>query len=294
MTAALIGATVVSGVLNGGLYALLALAVVLVYRATAVANFAQGEMGMLAAFGFLMFIVPIGGPVWVSWIAAILAAGAIAAAIFLVLIRPRPRAGHLNLTVRTLGIYTLISATAVFLWGGNEPYRLPHLFSERTIVLSGLTVSYDQLGTLAIVVIASAGLLLLFRFTETGLAMRACAINPEVASLLGIDVQLMTTMVWVLAGMLGATAALLTTSISFLETTSMRPYIVKALTAATIGGLQSFPGAIVGGLILGVVEALAAVGVSVNMREPLSFAILLFVLLVRPAGIFGRSDLVRV
>ena len=154
MTASLLAATALSGVLNGSLYALLALAVILVYRATAVANFAQGELGMLSVFVFLMYVVPLGWPVWLAWGATILVAGAIGGAVFLILIRPRPQAGHLNLTVRTLGIYTLISATAVFLWGGNEPYRLPHLFNEQTIAFASLTISYDQIGTLAIVVVA--------------------------------------------------------------------------------------------------------------------------------------------
>lgn len=293
MTGSLIGATIVSGILSGSLYALLAVAVVLVFRTTAVANFAQGEMAMLAVFMFLMLVVPAGLPVWISWIVSIAVAGLVGAGIYLILIRPRPGSSHLNVTVRTVGLYTLISSVAVFLWGGNEPYRLPHLFPERAVAIAGLTVGFDQLGTLAFVAVATVGLLLLFRYTELGLAMRACAINGEVASILGINVRLMTTTVWAIAGMLGAVAGLLTASISFLETASMRPFIIKALTAAVIGGMQSFPGAIVGGLFLGVLEALASIGISIHFREPLTFMILLIVLLVRPAGIFGHNRAVR-
>ena len=294
MTGSLFGATLVSGLLSGSLYALLAIAVVVVFRTTAVANFAQGEMATLSVFLFLMFVVPTGLPVWASWIVSILLAGIVGAGIYLVLMRPRADSGHLNLTIRTVGLYTLVSALAVFLWGGNEPYRLPHLFSDRTVNLAGLTVGFDQLGAIAIVALATAGLLALFRYTELGLAMRACAMNAEVASLLGVNVRLITTAVWAVAAMLGAIAGLLAASISFLETASMKPLIVKSLTAAVIGGMHSFPGAILGGILLGVIEALAAIGVSIHLREPLTFGILLGVLLWRPAGIFGRDQMVRV
>ena len=294
MTGSLFGATLVSGVLNGSLYALLAIAVVVVFRTTAVANFAQGEMAMLSVFLFLMFVVPTGLPVWATWIASIVLAGLVGAAVYLVLMRPRADSGHLNLTIRTVGLYTLLSAVAVYLWGGNEPYRLPHLFPDRAVDLAGLAVGFDQLGAIAVVALATIGLLFLFRYTELGLAMRACAMNPETASLLGVNVPLITTAVWALAAMLGAIAGLLATSISFLETASMKPLIVKALTAAVIGGMQSFPGAILGGLLLGILEAMAAIGVSIHLREPLTFAILLGVLLWRPAGIFGRAETARV
>ena len=129
----ILASAIVSGVLNGGLYALLGLAIVLVFRTTAVANFAQGEIGMFAGFIFLMVFLPLGLPVWVAWILTVLTSGAIGAGIYLVLLRPRPNAGHLNMTIRTLGLYSLLYAGAVYLWGAQEPYRLPTLFGTDTV-----------------------------------------------------------------------------------------------------------------------------------------------------------------
>ena len=293
MDSTLISAALTNGVLNGALYALLALAVVLVFRTTGVANFAQGEMGMFSAFVLFMLVLPTGIPVFVSWIVTILLSGLLAALVYVVLLRLRP-AGHLNLTVRTLGLYTLISAVATFLWGAQEPYRMPDLFPRATIAVGGLAVGYDQIGVLAIGAVAAICLLCVFRYTEIGLAMRACAMNAEIASLLGVNVRLVAAVVWAIAGMVGAVAGLLTASISFLDTSMMRPYILKALTAATIGGLTSFPGTIVGGFILGIVEAFASIGISVQMRDPVAFAILLLVLLLRPSGLFVRTQRTRV
>ncbi|MGF7161560.1 branched-chain amino acid transport system permease protein [Rhodoligotrophos appendicifer] len=294
MSTSLIGSTMATGILNGGIYALLALAIVLIFRTTAVANFAQGDMGTFSVFMLLMFFLPLDIPLWAAWLATIALSGGLGAIVYFVLLRPRPAANHLNLTVRTLGLYTLIYAVVVFLWGAQEPYRIPSLFQQGTVTIGGFSISYDQIGTLAVMAVAAAGFLALFRYTQLGLAMRASAMNPEVASLLGVNVQVIMMSVWILAGIMGAVAGMLIAPISFLETGMMRPYLFKAFTAAIMGGLYSFPGAIVGGFILGVAEAFAAVAISIHMREPFTFMILLLVLLIRPAGLFGSKQRLRV
>ncbi len=294
MSSTLIYSTLASGILNGGIYALMALAIVLIFRTTSVANFAQGEMAGLAAFLFLMVVVPLELPLWAAWLTALLLSGAIGASVYLVLIRPRPGASHLNVTVRTLGLYTLIYAVAVYLWGGAEPYRVPSLFSRGGINVGGFTVSYDQIGTLAVMAVVALIFMLVFRYTRLGLSMRATAINPEVASLLGVNVPRISLSVWIIGGILGGVAGMLIAPISFLETALMRPYVFKAFTAAIIGGLYSFPGAIIGGLILGIAEAVATLTISIHMREPFTFAVLLIVLLLRPAGILGARGRTRV
>jgi branched-chain amino acid transport system permease protein len=286
--------TLVVGVLSGGLYALLALSIILIFRTTGVANFAQGELGTLSVFLLLFYILPTGMPVIPAWGLAILLAGIVSAIVYFILISPRPEAPHLNVTVRTLGLYMLLYAIAVFLWGGQEPYRVPSIFPSQSVNLGGVQVGYDQIGTLAVTAVAATVFLVLFRYTRLGLAMRAAAIDPTVAVLLGIDVRLIRLAAWVAAGMLGAIAALLIASSAFLETTMMRPYLFKAFTAAIMGGLTSFPGAIVGGLILGIADAFAVAGISIHMREPFTFAILLLTLLLRPAGLFGSVGRARV
>jgi branched-chain amino acid transport system permease protein len=294
LSSELLASALVNGVLNGGLYALLGLAIVLVFRTTAVANFAQGELGMFAGFILLMGFLPLNLPLWLAWLLTIGVSAGMGAAIYLVLLRPRPNAGHLNMTVRTLGFYTLIYAVAVYLWGALEPYRIPTLFGTATVRVLGFAVSYDQVGTVAVTVVMAAAFLLFFRYTQLGLAMRAVAINPDIASLLGINVRRIALAVWIIAGGIGAVVGLLIAPISFLETGLMRPYILKAFTAAIMGGLYSFPGVLLGGIILGIAESFAAVAISIHMREPFVFVVLLLVLLLRPAGILGTVHRGRV
>lgn len=294
MSASIINAAVISGLLNGGLYALLALAIVLIFRTTGVANFAQGDMAMFSAFLLIMVFLPLGLPLVLAWIATILAAAIFGALIYLILIRPRPTNDHLNLTVRTMGLYILLYASAVVLWGGMEPYQVPSLFAAGAFRVGTFSVGYDQLGTILIAVGIAVAFLSFFRLTQTGLAMRAVSSNPEVASLMGVNVTRISLVVWMMAGMLAAVTGMLIAPITFLESGLMRPYLLKAFTAAILGGLTSFPGAIVGGFILGIAEAFAGVAISLQMREPFTFAILLLVLLIRPAGIFGAVSKVRV
>ncbi len=294
MSSELLASTIISGILNGGLYGLLGLAIVLVFRTTAVANFAQGELGMFAGFILLMGVLPLNLPLWLSWLITVAVSGVIGGAIYLVLLRPRPNAGHLNMTVRTLGFYTLIYAISVYAWGALEPYRVPTVFGPETVPVLGFSISYDQLGTVGVTIIMAAAFLLFFRYTQLGLAMRAVAINPEVASLQGINVRRIALSVWLIAGAIGAIVGLLVAPISFLETSLMRPYILKAFTAAIMGGLYSFAGVLIGGVILGVAESFAAVAISIHMREPFVFMVLLLVLLLRPAGILGKVQRGRV
>lgn len=294
MDASLLSAAIVNGVLNGSLYALLGLAIVLIFRTTTVANFAQGEMAMFSVFILIMFAAELPLPLWGQWIVTVGISAIAGALVYIILLRPNPRAEHLNLTVRTLGLYTLIYAVAVYFWGANEPYTVPSLFGQGTISIGGFYVSYDQLGTIALAAILGVVFLLFFQLTQMGLAMRAVAINPEIASLMGVNVAKITLMVWIIAGAIGAVVGLLVAPVSFLDTLLMRPYILKAFTAAIMGGLFSFPGVIAGGLILGIAESFASVWISIHLREPFTFVILLLVLLLRPGGLFGRVHKVRV
>jgi branched-chain amino acid transport system permease protein len=284
-----------SGIVAGAHYALLGLAVVLIFRTTGVANFAQGEIATISVFLFLMYATQLQVPIALQWLATIIVSAALGGAIFLVLLRPKAEgAEKLNLTVRTLGLYMLLNALALYWWGANEPYTVPSLFPDRGIAIGGFNVAYDQLGTLIVAAAVGLALLALFRFTQIGLAMRAVAMNAEVASLLGVNVRRISLVVWVIAGALSAVVGLLIAPVSFLESGLMQPYILKAFTAAILGGFQSFPGAILGGLMLGVAESIAGTWISIHLREPFTFAILLLVLLLRPRGLFSRTELERV
>lgn len=287
-------ATAVAGVVSGAYYALLGLAIALIYRTTAVANFAQGELGTLGTFVLVLYVtrLPL-GPVWQLVLSVLISAG-ISAIAYLILLRAQRGADALNLTVRTLGLYTLVHAVTLYFWGANEPYTAQGLFPSGSFNVAGFRLAYDQLGTLAIAAVLGLALFALFRFTPVGLAMRSVAMNAEVASLLGIDVNRIALVVWLIAGAIGALVAMLIAPVSFLGTGLMQPYILKAFTAAVLGGLSSFPGVVLGGLLLGVIESFGSTWVSIHLREPFTFAILLLVLLFKPAGRFGRQHLGRV
>lgn len=283
-------ATLVGGVINGGLYALLAIAIVLIFSTTGVANFAQGELATFAVFVMLMMVVPTGMGLFGAWAVTVTIMGAAGAFVYYVLIRPKAQADHLNIMVRTLGLSGLLHAIDVLRWGGNEPYKVPSLFGIGNISLGPVTLSRDQAGTLTVGVVMAVGFFAFFRFTLAGLAMRAVALNREVAALQGVNVGRTNVLAWVVATALSAVVGLLVAPTSFLDTGLMQPYLLKAFTAAIIGGMLSYPGALAGGLILGIVEAFVASGLSIELREPLTFAVLLVVLLVRPTGLFGSNN----
>jgi branched-chain amino acid transport system permease protein len=285
--------TAIGGIINGGLYSLLGIAIVLIFSTTGVANFAQGELATFAAFVMLMIYAPMGIGIGGSWLATLVTLGLTGALVYFVLLKPRSHGDHLNLTVRTLGLSTLLHATDVFKWGTNEPYRFPSLFGEGSVQLGVVSLSRDQLGTLGAACIVGAAFFVFFRTTMTGLAMRAVAVDRDVAALQGVNVQRTTVAIWVLAAVISGVVGMLAAPISFLETGLMQPYIMKAFTAAIIGGMFSFPGVVAGGILLGLAEAFAAGGTSVHFREPFTFVVLLLVLLLRPAGLFGGQSVAR-
>jgi branched-chain amino acid transport system permease protein len=286
--------TAVAGIVNGAYYALLGLAIALIYRTTAVANFAQGELGTLGTFIMVLYVskLPL-GPAAQLLVSVLISAG-VSGVAYVALLRPRRDADPLNLTVRTLGLFTLIHAVTLYLWGANEPYTVQGLFPAGNVDIGGFRLAYDQIGTLVIAAMLGVALFALFRFTRVGLAMRSVAMNADVASMLGIDVDRIALVVWIISGAIGALVAMLIAPVSFLGTGLMQPYILKAFTAAVLGGLNSFPGVVLGGLLLGVIESFAATWVSIHLREPFTFAILLLVLLFKPAGLFGRQHVGRV
>ena len=286
--------TAVAGIVNGAYYALLGLAIALIYRTTAVANFAQGELGTLGTFIMVLYVTKLPlGPVPQLIVSVLISAG-VSSLAYVALLRPRRDADPLNLTVRTLGLFTLIHAVTLYLWGANEPYTVQGLFAAGNIDIGGFRLAYDQIGTLVIAALLGLALFALFRFTRVGLAMRSVAMNADVASMLGIDVDRIALVVWFISGAIGALVAMLIAPVSFLGTGLMQPYLLKAFTAAVLGGLNSFPGVVLGGLLLGVIESFAATWVSIHLREPFTFAILLLVLLFKPAGLFGRQHVGRV
>ena len=286
---------IVNGVVIGALFGLLGLSIVLIFRTTGVGNFAAGNMSMFASFIVFMVVVrSLGVGTWAGFLLGIMVGAVFGLLIYWVVIAPRNGWGHLNVTFRTLGLYALLFAVAGRLWGGAEPYTVEGLFPRGTVNVLGLFVGYNQLGAAGVTAVMAAGLLGFFSLTDTGLIMRAVVSDRDAAILIGIDVRRVELIAWTLAGALGAVVGMLIAPITLLGTDMMDLFLIEAFTAVVLGGIYSFAGAIVGGLIVGVLYSVSGVYFNPEVQYVLSFFILVLMLLLRPAGIFGTARPVRV
>ena len=287
---------VVSGLASGGIYASLALALVLIYRATQVVNFAQGEMAMFTTFIAWELIVARGWPYWLGFAATLAIAFAGGVAIERIVIRPLENAPVLAVVIATIGLLLALNGAAFWQWGG-ETRDFPSAFSTRTVDVGGVAVSIQDVGVIGVCLASVALLFLFFRFTKAGLALRAAAVNPAASRLVGIRVGWMLALGWGLAAALGAVAGMMSAPLLFLDPNMMRAVLLYAFAAAVLGGLDSPLGAVVGGLALGVLLNLLSTYVDfvgTELRDPVALGIILAVLLVRPAGLFGRAAVRRV
>jgi branched-chain amino acid transport system permease protein len=281
----------VIGLSSGGLWALLALAIVLIYRSTGVVNFAQGEMAMFSTF-IAWSLVHHGLSYWPAFFLTVLISFAGGVAVERIVIRPVERAPLLTVVIVTLGLFFLVGGAARWAWS-SETRSLPNAFSTRPIHVAGVAFSIQDLGNIGVSVAVVVLLGLFFRFTKLGLALRATALNPTESRLLGIRVSWMLALGWGLAAAMGAVSGMLTApaSVSF-DQNLMQPVLLYALAGAVLGGLESPIGAVVGSLLLGVFVTLVGtyVGwIGTELRTPVALAVILGVLLLRPAGLFGRA-----
>jgi branched-chain amino acid transport system permease protein len=278
-----------SGVSDGVVYAAVALALVLIWRATRIVNFAQGAMLMVTTFIASAVITKTGSYPLGFFVA--LASGLLLGAIVeRVLIRRVEGAPPLNAVIVTLGLYTLLVAGAGMIWG-NTPRSFPAAFSLRGYKVGATTLLFtpNDLFIVLTVIGVAALLALLFRATSLGLRMRAAAFAPEVARLLGVRVGGMFTIGWALATMVGALAGVLVAPSVFLGPNSFDALLISGFVAAVIGGLDSPLGAVVGGIVLGVALSYVS-GYAGSSLVPLAaLAILVVVLMVRPSGLFAIS-----
>jgi branched-chain amino acid transport system permease protein len=286
---------VVSGLATGGIYASLALGIVIVYRSTRVINFAQGEMATFSTF-VAWELIDQGVTYWLAFFLTLAVSFGGGVLLERVVIRPVERAPVLTIVMVTLGLLILINGLTFWKWGGDEK-SFPSAFSTRPIHIGGVAFSIQDFGVIGVSVGAVVLLYLLFEFTKVGLALRAAALNPDASRLLGVRVSWMLALGWGLAAVLGALSGLMTAPTTFLDPNMMQGVLLYALAAAVLGGLDSPLGAVVGGLSLGVILNLVGrwhvIGGG-GMRLAVALAIIVGVLLVRPRGLFGRPVVRRV
>ena len=285
---------VLSGIAAGGIYASLALALVLIYNAMGLVNFAQGEMAMFATF-LAFTLIGHGISYWIALPVTIAIAFIGGIVIQRVVIRPVERAPVLTLVIVTLGLATLINGLAGFFFD-FLPRFFPSPFSVQTVNLFGAVASWQDLGVIAVSGVVLVLVFLMLQRTTVGLAMRAAAHNPEASRLLGIRVSWMLALGWGLASAVGAVSGIMVAPILYLEPNMMQTVIIYAFAAAVLGGIESPLGAVIGGLIVGVTVNLAGTylpGVGGDLQLAVAFAIIIAVLVIRPNGLLGRRAMRR-
>ena len=287
---------VVGGLASGAIYAALALALVLIHRATGVINFAQGEMAMFTTYIAWTLNVNHGWSYWPAFVVTLLFAFALGVVIQRVAIAPVAQTSVLSVVIVTIGLLLTFNGLASFIWS-PEPQAFPSPFPNETWRVAGVAISQRDVGTLAIVLALVVLLWAFFQFTKIGLALRASALNPEASRLVGVRVGWMLAIGWGLAAVLGAVAGMLAAPSFLLAPTLMQAVLIYAFAAAVLGGIDSPFGAVVGGLLLGVGLNLIETYVDfigAGLTLPVALLIILIVLLVRPAGIFGKPVVRRV
>jgi branched-chain amino acid transport system permease protein len=286
---------VVSGIASGAIYASLALALVLIYRAMDVANFAQGEMAMFATFVAYSLITQLHLPYLVAFLLTILIAFAGGVLVERGVVRPFEGAPVLTLVIVTLALFSIFNGLAGLIWGYVFK-TLESPFPARSIQFQGVFIGIQDLGVIGVTLAVLIVVFVFFRYTRLGLAMRAAALYPESSRLLGVRTSRMLAIGWGLAAAVGAVSGMMIAPIVFLDPNMMQPVLLFAFAAAVLGGIESPLGAVVGGVLVGVLLALVGTYLpgGQNLRIPFGLVLIVAVLLLRPEGILGRRQARRV
>jgi branched-chain amino acid transport system permease protein len=286
---------VVSGLATGGIYGSLALALVMIYQATDVVNFAQGEMAMFSTY-LAWSMLNAGLPYWVAFAATLAIAFVGGLLIERIVIRPVESAPVLTIVIVCIGLLVILNSLAGWIYSYiQKPFPSP--FPGEPIRIGRVVFGTHDLGAIGVTLIVLAFLYGFFRHTTLGLAMRAVAQNPGSSRLCGIRVGWMLALGWGLAALVGAVAGMMVAPIVFLDPNMMSGILIYAFASATLGGFTSPGGAVVGGLLVGVIENLVGTYVrfiGTELKLTVALALILVVLLVKPSGLFGRALVHRV
>lgn len=280
---------VVSGIAQGCIYGLIALGVVLIYKATETVSFAQGELMMLGAFIGLVVMTSLGFPFWLAFAAAVAAMGAFGIVLERLVIRPILGQPAFSIVMLTIGIgYVARGAITMVPGIGTETHTLPVPYKDQVWNLGALVLNVEQMVIIAATVVLSAVLYAVFKYSKVGVAMQAASQNQIAAYYMGIPVKRLNGLVWGLAAAVAAVAGLLLAPITFVHA-NMGFIGLKAMPAAVVGGFGSLPGALVGGLVIGIVESLSGFYLPEGFKDIAAYVVVLIMLVVRPNGLFGEK-----
>lgn len=282
---------VLSGVAAGGIYASVALALVMIYQATHHVNFAQGEMATFSTF-LAYTMLGAGLPYWAAFGLTVAVSFVLGVLVERVLLRPVAQAPALTLVGVFIGLLLILNALCGWIWDYTiKPFPSPF----GSAPLFGGLVSSHELGSFVVIMFVLLLVYLFFSRTKLGLAMRAVAYNPESSRLVGINVGMMLALGWGLAAAIGAVAGLLIAPVVFLDPNMMSGVLLYAFAGALLGGLDSPAGAVLGGFLVGIIENIGgAYLVGTQLKLTLALAVIAAVLVLKPSGLFGRAVATRV
>jgi branched-chain amino acid transport system permease protein len=283
---------VLSGLATGGIYASIALALVMIYQATHLVNFAQGEMAMFSTY-MAWSLIEAGLPYWAAFAATVMIAFVGGVAIERAIIRPVAKKSELAVVVVFLGLFLVFNSVAGWIWT-HSLKTFPTPFSA-SLLPGGKYVSAHELGATLIALAELLALYVFFRYTPLGLAMRAAAHNPVSSRLVGIRVDRMLALGWGLAAGIGAIAGMMVAHVVYLDPNMMIGILIYGFAGALLGGIDSPGGAVVGGLIVGVAEnVLGAYVIGTDLKLTVALVLIVGVLTIKPSGLFGRTIVTRV
>lgn len=284
---------ILSGIAQGSIYALVALGMTALFRATTIVNFGHGEFFMMGAFFVYVLINIAGLPFFAAAPLAVLAMFLVGVGVERGLIRPMGNAPHISLAMMTVAVSFLFRGIARVFWG-REVYPMPPVFSFPPFEFGTLVITTQDLVISTVMLCLVLLFFVFFNLTKLGRIAQAASENPRGAALVGINVPAFHGSMWGIAAALGAVAGLLVAPITLLYPDMGGQILIRAFAAMTLGGFGHLGGAVAGGLLIGIMEQLAGGYISTALIDIFAFLVILVVLLVRPTGLFGRREIVRV
>jgi len=288
------GQLIISGLASGACYALLAIAMVIIYKTSEVLNFAQGEMAMISAF--VTFTLLDAYKIPFHWAIIITFLFAIGIGIFfeLIFLRRAKDPSVLGLIIITLGFEMILIGFASWKWGPDQRSFPFPVSSIDTYNFKGLIVSKINFWTIILSLIVMLILLIFFRYTKLGLAMRATQQNPMASKIMGIRTKWILSFTWALSSLIGAIAGILIAALGVLDPPMMMDPLLKGFSSAVLGGMTSLPGAALGGTILGLIENLFGGYISLSFKSVVAFAVIVLVLCIKPSGLLAKHFVKKV
>jgi branched-chain amino acid transport system permease protein len=279
------------GLLSGGVTALVALSFVLIYKGTGVVNFAVGEVMMLGAYFYYAGAVTFGLAPWLAFVLSLAGIGLVAILVERAVLRPLSGQPAVSVLMATIGMASIIHGGVEAMWGGDT-YSPPTLLPRTPLIMGDILIPGTVLGNFVVAGLLIIGFLAFFRYSKTGIALRATASDPVTAATLGININYSQRLTWVLSGLVGTVAGVLIAS-----SAGLSPLLAAAalgvFAAIILGGMDSILGAIVAGLIIGWVEAVGAGYLGGKSRDVIPYVVVLAILVVKPYGIFGTRTIER-